>query len=37
MKELKIIKKIKIIGIPMKGDKEKIKKDIVQMIKSFFL
>ena len=34
MKETKQIKKISIIGIPMKGDKQKIKKEIIDNIKN---
>ncbi len=32
-KELGEIKEVKIIGIPMKGDKEKIKSSIIKLIK----
>jgi len=32
MKEMKKIKKINIIGIPMNGNKEKIKEDIINLL-----
>ena len=33
MKELKLIKNVKIMGIPQKGDKEKIKDDVIGLLK----
>jgi len=33
MKELKLIKNVRIIGIPQSGDKEKIKDDVIKLLK----